>query len=404
MNALMAWRNLWRNKRRTLITVASVFFGVLLATFMSSMQEGSYTSMIDNVVKFYSGYIQIQNEEYWDNKTINNSMEPTAALFDITASIPEISHVTTRLESFALASSESITRGSIVLGVDPVKENEITELQKWVVEGDYFTENDHGVLVGQELAKYLKIQVGDTLVMIGAGYHGVSAAGKYPIRGILKFPNPELNKQSVYMDIRECQEFFSADNLVSSMIIMIEDQYHLKSTMKQLNEKISSPYAIMSWDEMQPELLQMIAGDRAGGQVMIAVLYLLIGFGIFGTIMMMVAERKREMGVMVAIGMQKTKLAGILFFETIYIGLIGVLVGFAGSIPLIAYFYNNPIKLSGGAAETMIELGIEPYMYVTWLPSVFYNQAIVVFIMTAIVAVYPLLVAMKLKVYQALRS
>ena len=111
----------------------------------------------------------------------------------------------------------------------------------------------------------LKIQVGDTLVMIGAGYHGVSAAGKYPISGILKFPNPELNKQSVYMDIRECQEFFSAENLVSSMIIMIEDQYHLKSTMKQLNEKISSPYAIMSWDEMQPELLQMIAGDRAGG-------------------------------------------------------------------------------------------------------------------------------------------
>jgi len=404
MNALMAWRNLWRNKRRTLITVASVFFGVLLATFMSSMQEGSYTSMIDNVVKFYSGYIQIQNEEYWDNKTINNSMEPSQELFNITHSIPEISHVTTRLESFALASSESITRGSMVIGVDPVKENEITELHKWVVEGKYFDENGNGVLVGKELAKYLKIQVGDTLVMIGAGYHGVSAAGKYPIRGILKFPNPELNKQSVYMDIRECQSFFSAENLVSSMIVMVEDQYDLKSTMKKLNEKISSPYTVMSWDEMQPELVQMIASDRAGGQVMIAVLYLLIGFGIFGTIMMMVAERTREMGVMVAIGMQKAKLAGILFFETIYIGLIGVLVGFAGSIPLIGYFYNNPIKLSGGAAETMIEMGIEPYMYVTWLPSVFYNQAIVVFIMTALVALYPLLAAMKLKVHQALRA
>ena len=404
MNALMAWRNLWRNKRRTLITVASVFFGVLLATFMSSMQEGSYTSMIDNVVKFYSGYIQVQNEEYWDNKTINNSMVATSELYEITDAIPEISHVTTRLESFALSSSESITRGSMIIGVDPEKENEITELQKWVVEGEYFNENDKGVLVGKELAKYLKMQVGDTLVMIGAGYHGVSAAGKYPIRGILKFPNPELNKQSVYMDLRDCQEFFSAENLVSSMIIMVEDQYDLNAAMKKLNEQISSPYAVMSWDEMQPELLQMIAGDRAGGQVMIAVLYLLIGFGIFGTIMMMVAERTREMGVMVAIGMQKTKLAGILFFETIYIGMIGVLVGFAGSVPLIGYFYNNPIKLSGGAAETMIEMGIEPYMYVTWLPSVFYNQAIVVFVMTTLVALYPLLAAMKLKVHQALRA
>ena len=84
--------------------------------------------------------------------------------------------------------------------------------------------------------------------------------------------------------------------------------------------------------------------------------------------------------------------------------MIGVLVGFAGSVPLIGYFYNNPIKLTGGAAETMMEMGIEPYMYVTWLPSVFYNQAIVVFVMTAIVALYPLLAAMKLKVHQALRA
>ena len=127
-NVLLAWRNLWRNKRRTLITVASVFFGVLLATFMSSMQEGSYTSMIDNVVKFYSGYIQIQNEEYWENKTINNSMKPTEDLFKIASSMPSVTHVTTRLESFALASSEAITRGSMVIGIDPDKENEITAI------------------------------------------------------------------------------------------------------------------------------------------------------------------------------------------------------------------------------------------------------------------------------------
>ena len=97
-NILLAWRNLWRNKRRTLITVASVFFGVLLSTLMSSMQEGSYSSMIDNIVKFYSGYIQIQNEEYWENKTINNSMEPTQELYAKASSVPDVTHIATRLE------------------------------------------------------------------------------------------------------------------------------------------------------------------------------------------------------------------------------------------------------------------------------------------------------------------
>ena len=154
-----AWRNLWRNKRRTLITVASVFFGVLLSTLMSSMQEGSYSSMIDNIVKFYSGYIQIQNEDYWENKTINNLMEPTMELHELAASVPEVIHITTRLESFALASSETLTRGSMVIGIDPQKENEITELEKWVVEGSYFRPNDEGVLTGADLAGYLKIGV-----------------------------------------------------------------------------------------------------------------------------------------------------------------------------------------------------------------------------------------------------
>jgi ABC-type lipoprotein release transport system permease subunit len=403
-NILLAWRNLWRNKRRTLITVASVFFGVLLSTLMSSMQEGSYSSMIDNIVKFYSGYIQIQNEEYWDNKTINYSMEPNQELVDVAKSVPEVTHVTTRLESFALASSETLTRGAMVIGIDPEKENDITELKKWVKAGEYFMSDDDGVLIGSELARYLKIQVGDTLVMIGAGYHGVSAAGKYPIRGILHFPNPELNKQSVYMELSTCQEFFSAQNLVSSMIIMVHDQYDLQPALRKLKARVASPYTVMSWNEMHPELLQMVEGDRAGATVMKAILYILIGFGIFGTIMMMVAERTREMGVMVAIGMQKLKLAGILFFETLFIGLIGVLAGFAGSIPMITYFYNNPVKLSGSAADTMVEMGIEPYMYFSWLPSVFYNQVTTVFIMTALVAMYPLFMALKLRVHQALRA
>jgi ABC-type lipoprotein release transport system permease subunit len=206
------------------------------------------------------------------------------------------------------------------------------------------------------------------------------------------------------MELSRCQEFFSAENLVSSMIIMVEDQYDLKPALRKLRSQVESPFAVMSWEEMHPEMLQMVEGDRAGATVMKAILYILIGFGIFGTIMMMVAERTREMGVMVAIGMQKMKLAGIMFFETVFIGLIGVLAGFAGSIPVIAYFYNNPVRLSGNVAETMIEMGIEPYMFFSWLPSVFYDQVITVFVMTAIVAIYPLFMALRLRIHLALRA
>lgn len=403
-NIKLAWRNLWRSKGRTLITVASVFFGVLISTVMSSMQEGSYSSMVDNVVRFYSGYIQIHQEDYWENKTINNIFEPTDSLISILDHNNYITNYTPRLESFALTSSENMTKGALITGVNPEKENQVTQLKKWINEGNYLKSDDDGVLLGYELAKYLNLKVNDTLVLMGQGYHGISAIGKFPIRGLLKFANPQLNSQTVYMELRNAQELFSTGNQLTAMVIMIEDPYHLTPAMKTLKTELHSPYSAMTWSEMSPEILQLIEGDRAGAVMMKGLLYILVGFGIFGTIMMMVMERRREMGVLVAIGMQKGKLAIILLYETILIGIIGVLVGFAGSIPIIAYLYNNPVELTGNVAETMIQMGMEPYMYFSWLPSVFYDQVLTVFAMIVVIAVYPVTKAFTLKVHEALRA
>ena len=403
-NLILAWRNLWRNRGRTLITIASVFFGVLISTFMSSMQEGSYTSMIDNIVKFYSGYLQIQQEEYWDNKTIDYTFETSDSLHMLISSVPEIRNFTPRLESFALASSEQNTRGAIVMGIDPDGERGVTGVDKWLISGEYLQSGDPGVMVGSDLARFLNLSQGDTLVMIGVGYHGASAWGKYPIRGILQLPNPDLNRQCIYMDLESCREFYGVERGLTSLVLMVDDHYQMPKARKKLAEKLKSPYRVLTWDEMQPQLLQMVEADKAGAYVMKAILYILIGFGIFGTVMMMVMERRREMGVMVAIGMQRTKLSAILFFEAILIALLGVLAGFAGSLPLISYYNINPIRLSGQMAETMQDMGFEPYMYFSWRPVVFYEQAVIVFVLTAIIAIYPLLIARTFRLHQALRA
>jgi ABC-type lipoprotein release transport system permease subunit len=403
-NIIIAWRNIWRNKRRTLITVASVFFGVIFSTIMSSMQEGSYSSMIDNVVKFYSGYIQVHSEDYWENKTINNTFELADTLINKISKVKEVIHFTERLESFALASSEEITKGVMVLGIDPVKENQVTGMEKWIEKGRYLNPGDKSIMLGIDLAKYLQLDLNDTIVLLGQGYHGVSAAGKYPIAGILNFPSPELNRQTLYMELNNCQDFYSTYNLLTSLVLMVENQYDLPHAIRRLRNEITSPYSIMSWDEMQPELVQMIEADRAGGVFMKALLYMIIGFGILGTIMMMISERRREMGVMVAIGMQRFKLGSIIFFETLFIGFLGVLVGFLGSIPIIGYYFNNPIRLPEDAAEIMIEMGIEPLLYFSWMPSVFYNQIITIFLITIVIAIYPVYKSGTMKVHQALRA
>ena len=403
-NLKLAWRNLWRNKRRTIITVASIFFGVILCAFTRSMQEGSYEKLIENVVRFYSGYMQIHNEEYWENKSINNTFEITPQLMDEVTSIEEITEVFPRLESFALASSEEVTKRTLVMGIIPGKENEFSSLSKKVTHGRYLKPGDKGAIIGAGLAKSLQIDVNDTLVLLSQGYHGVSAASLFPVVGIVKLNSPELNRQIVYMDLPRAQDFYAAPNLVTSLVMNVDKSEDLNKAMRKLNERIESPFSIMSWDEMQPELVQLIESDRAGGVVMILILYMVIAFGILGTIMMMIAERKREFGVMVAIGMQKKRLSSILLFETLFISMLGVLTGLIGSLPVIIWCYYNPIPLSGRAAEFMVDFGFEPFMFFSVDPKIFINQAIAVLVIALIIGIYPLVASLRLNAIKAMHK
>jgi ABC-type lipoprotein release transport system permease subunit len=229
-------------------------------------------------------------------------------------------------------------------------------------------------------------------------------AAEFVVRGILSFPNPELNKQFSYLDLGRAQEFYSSMGKLTSLALMLNDYSDLNSTMKQLEAKIDSPYTALSWKEMQPEMVQMIESDRAGGDVMKAILYIVIGFGILGTIMMMMAERRKELGLMVAVGMQKHKLAEILFYETLYMGIIGVFSGIIISIPIIMYFIQNPIPITGDAAEAMIDMGIAPELLFTTQPKIFISQLITVFAITLAVSFYPLLNALRLKEIKYLRD
>jgi ABC-type lipoprotein release transport system permease subunit len=360
--------------------------------------------MIDNIVKFYSGYIQVQDEEYWDHKTLYYSFDATDELYDKISSVEEITTMTPRLESFALMSSEDVTQPAIVIGVDPEKEDRMTSLSTWVSEGEYFGSNHNTILVASKLAQNLGVSLNDTIALLGQGYYGNTVAAEFIIRGILNFPNPDLNKQFAYLELDRAQEFYSARGKLTSLALMLDDYKNLDPTLDHLKTKIDSPYTALSWKEMQPEMVQMIESDRAGGVIMKAVLYIFIGFGILGTIMMMIAERRKELGLMVAVGMQKYKLAFILFFETLYMGLLGVTGGIIVSIPIILYFVHNPVPITGDAAQAFIDMGIEPELIFSTAPKIFVNQLFTVFIITLLISLYPLINAMKLKAIKYLRD
>jgi len=401
----LAWRNIWRNKRRTLITIASIFFALFFALVMRSLQVGSYGHMADSVVQAFTGFIQIHKEGYWDDKTINNSFAVDEELINQLRSLENVSAVVPRMESFALASSEEKTKGILVVGIDPELEKDLTHPDRKLSEGRYLDDHSDGALVSRRLAEFLKLELNDTLTLISQGYHAATAAGLYPIIGIVDIPNPELDRRLVFMNLASAQEFYGAENMLSSLIINLHNSDELKQTFKRISETIDmEQYELMDWEELNPELVQQIASDQAGGYIMLGVLYMIVGFGVLGTLIMMTTERRREFGVMVAVGMQKTKLGFVLAIEMVLLGIIGILTGIAGSLPLISYLVRNPIVYTGEIAELFESYGMEAIMPAALEPGYFMGQSIVVLIIFILSIIYPIYTVVRLNEIKAIRS
>ncbi|ULQ51601.1 ABC transporter permease [Flavihumibacter fluvii] len=401
----LAWRNIWRNSRRTWITVASIFFAVILSTFMWAMLEGVYDNMIRNVVAFSSGYLQVHKKGYWEEKSIENVFLADTVTERQLSSIPDVTAVIPRIENFALASTGERSTGVLLLGIDPENEKKITRLDQKVLAGKYIAANDADVMVGNGVARKLRLSVGDSIILLGQGYQASSANGLYRVQGIVQMGSPDLDKILVYMNLKSASTLLNLDNQLSSWALMIDNPRKMSQVKKSISVQLDTlSYEVMDWKEMMPELDQMITADGSGHKITLLVLYLVISFGIFSTILMMLAERQHEFGIMVAIGMKKYQIALIVFMETVMITFIGVLAGSMASLPVIQYFSIHPIQLSGEVRTIYQNYGFEPIIPVSTAPAVFLSQARVVSLITLLIAVYPVYKILNMKLMTALRS
>lgn len=468
-NLKLAWRNLWRNRRRTIITSASIFFAVFFALVMRSMQLGTYDHMYKNAIDSYTGYIQVQHPDFWDEKTVDNTFPYAPGLEqqvlednNVIASIP-------RFESFALASNGPQTKGVLVMGVDPEKEDYLSRVSDKMVkyrlspecvekirrdpelpdhikelaglfENSAYThasrlqldlgikekeagqwmpliksyakyENGNikmgepGAWLGDKLASYMNLEMGDTIILIGQGYHASTAAGKYEIKGIVKIPLPDIDNKIVYLPLDICQELYNAENNITSLALAVNNNRDrdLAGTVQRLSITLGENLRVMEWKEMNEVMVSQMEADDKGGQIMLGILYLVIAFGVFGTVLMLTAERKREFGVLVAIGMQKKKLTAVMSLEMLLIGLLGMLAGALIATVLILYGVEHPLIFKGETALMFEEYGMEPQMAFWGIDTYYIWQILIVTGMVLLAIGYPIRKILGLKVVNALR-
>jgi len=393
---------------------------VLLSVFMRSMQLGQYEMMIQGGIN-QVGYIQVHKDGYWDNQSINKAMILTPEIQQKISEVKNVKEINPKFMNFGLASSGNQTKASMITGIQPQKEDNYTGLSKKVIWGDYLSENDNGILVAENLAVFLKLAevkkdsvknekgeieihkkvkiLEDSLVIISSGYQGISAYGLFPIRGIVSLPTPMENNRMIYMSLPEAQNIFSpfVPNLTTAVALDLKDPEKLEETKTALIDKLGDKYEVMTWKEMLTEIVQGIEMDNAGGILMLGLLYVIVGFGLLGTIIMITMERRKEMAVMLSIGMQRIKILSMVIAETIILGFSGVIVGELLSWPFIYYLNVNPIPIQGEMAAMMETYNMEPFLPFSMNPDIFINQGLTVLIISIVVVVYPVVRIMNLK-------
>ncbi|MBN2892024.1 MAG: ABC transporter permease [Bacteroidales bacterium] len=480
----IAWRNLWRNKRRTIITISSIFFAVFFSILMRSFQLGTYSHMIDNMVTQFSGHLQIQDVDYMDNQMIDYSIPYTDSIKQILDDNKDVDFYFPRIQTGSLASSGLNSKFALVMGVDYQKEIELIDLKRNVAEffldssairiltegmdkenaeillkyknkaysskldlrenlfadgfdtAKYISEvyqktallevkyNKYGedVLVGYKLAQYLELTVGDSIILIGQGFEGATAVGKFRIAGLLNFPADAFNERFVYMPLHTAQIYLSAYrlddnqdttyyvnyvamNTVYQASVREGDYKRILKVKNEVEEKLNNKMlTVVGWRNLNKDLIQGIQMDNESGKIMIFVLYLIIAFGVLGTVMMMIAERKREFGMMMAVGLKRRKLSFIVSVEMFFIGMIATVAGIVVTAPIIWYGHVHPIVLRGEAAKSMDMYNMEPVLPFQSFDTYILSQLLVVAVIVAIVLIYALLKIRKLKVINALRA
>ena len=378
--AALAWRNIWRQPQRTALSFLSIGFACVVTIFVLALQQGSYNTMRESVLRLFDGFAQIQPPGYADDPDIRRTVADPDALTKRADSLATVSVSTPRASAFVIVSHGPRSYGAAAIGVAPSTEAKVSVLAKTIAKGRYLTPRDSdSVVIGQALARNLNLSVSDKLTMLGGAYDGSIAADVLTVVGIFDSGAPELDRQVIQMPLKRFQEDFALGgraNLVALTGSRLADFQTGLPALHRIAEEAG--LVLRDWTELQPGVYQHILLDMGFSSLLYASLIAVVVFIILNTILMSVLERTREFGMLLALGMRPAQIGRMVWLEILFLTSIGVAAGIAVGAAVTYWVSKEGIVFSG--FETLMR---------QWnMPSTFYPELNLISALTG-----PLLIA-----------
>jgi len=403
--AQMALRSVFRNPRRSLITASATAFGLAAYLFLYGFADGFFEQMIRNSTQQLSGHVQVMAKGHDVDLSPQLRIDNVARRLTTLADQPVVQAAAPRIVLKGMVANPKTSLPMELVGVAPNQEQQVTDLARYMVEGQYVQVGGDGIVIGRKLADELDARLDDKLVVTVQQSGGDLASGAYPIRGIYRTGSDLFDSEYVFVSIAQARQLvgFSPDQ-ASRIVLRLQDRTQSTPLAQRLNRELADTSLVaQDWETLLPVVMQMIEMSQIDFYLILSVVFVVVAIGVMNTMVMSVMERTRELGVMLALGTQGSQLMLTILFEALFLSLIGMMGGTLLGVLIVAWLARDGIDLSAIAGSFETIPGITDKVYPVlildhvWLPS------LLLFLCSVLVALYPARRAAKLDPVEAIR-
>ncbi len=401
----LAWRNIFRNARRSAITVAAISVGLASLIFLWAFVDGTNDQMAENSTRYLSGHVQIHRAGYHEQRTLDLLLDQSATTVRQLRAQPHVAAVTRRLEGSALLSLGEKSRGVLVVGVDPGREIQVTTLSQAIRAGRYLRAGDgNAILLGASAADALKARIGSDVVLVTQAADGSVGAGRYRVQGIFSTRMDMLDGNYVFLPLAAAQELYAAGSAVTAVVARLDNRRFTDEVVGAMKRQAGAGREILGWQTLLPTVVQSTAFHEIVAYILVLILFVVVAVGITNTVLMAVMERTREFGVIMALGTRETQVMRLVFYEACILGIAGLLIGDAAGWAISRYFAVSGIDLERYSQGLQSMPGLTGIIYP--LPRVDRTLllSLVVFITAVTAALYPAWKTARLRPVDAIRG
>ncbi|MGD8383748.1 MAG: ABC transporter permease, partial [Syntrophobacterales bacterium] len=404
----LAWRSIWRNRRRTLITVLSIGFGLACAVFFVAIGEGVYAQLIDQVVRLQAGHITMENPSYRDAPAVDLWVKAPESLRSQIEKLPQVEQTKLLIMGQGIARSGSGDVSATLMGVEPSVELDTSPLVRHIIAGRYLNDDDGPwVVIGSELAKRLKLKVGKKMVLTTNDAAGNLVDELCRVRGIFETGSVEIDGYFIQAPLGFARRLFGLPEEGATQLgVVLRNPEAQESVLQEVRLMVAEQdIAVLPWQEIIPEIASYIKLDKGSNLIFQAILIFLILFTIFNTILMSVLEREREFAVLLALGTKPAQLRLQILMESAYLGLIGCGLGLlvGGLAAWAAQVWGIDLRSLLEEGFTISGFAVSAKMHARVTTGLLFGTAGLVFVATLILSLIPMHRAARLSIVDQLR-